>query len=204
MLGARAVSEILEKLIAHVDQGCSTLPPDIDLDSMKVAYLLGSEESLEAAIKREDFPAVLEQLSTLLNPDLDSTTDIDKVPSDTLLSLRKTQIAWRRNFIGETYETFVRFIAMQEEKFDPRYVYSRFMPIVQASGAGKSRLIDTHLKNVAGVCYTLRSGGQSGYPPGDTEITDFVLCASHKGQREHATLISLLSVTVVESKCRLF
>ena len=83
------------------------------------------------------------------------------------LELTKAQKAWGGTFFGDTHTTFARYFKLldYESAFDPETMYSKFMPILQFSGAGKSRLIDWYATVVPGICFTLRQRWQTGYPP---------------------------------------
>lgn len=75
------------------------------------------------------------------------------------------------------------------------------MPIVQSSGAGKSRLMDHYGKTHLGVVYTLRVYDQSGYPPGDPEITELMLCSMKETGSDcrslgYATAVGLVASTI--------
>jgi hypothetical protein len=76
------------------------------------------------------------------------------------------------------------------------------MPIIQSSGAGKSQLMDEYAKTAVGINFTLRSGEQSGYPPGDVEITKCLQSAAGTRSTEHATVIALISTAVKLGVCR--
>ena len=120
-----------------------------------------------------------------------------------LVQLRRVQRTWRTNYIGSAHETFLKYLEGNDHTLNPQTTYGRFLPVVQSSGAGKSRLIDVHSTHVPGICFTLRLPDQSGYPPGDMEITTFLLQSTFSGTQstaEHATIISLLAATT--KNCR--
>ncbi|KAA8908792.1 hypothetical protein FN846DRAFT_1010507 [Sphaerosporella brunnea] len=109
--------------------------------------------------------------------------------------LATVQSAWRDHFLGNTLTVFRAVLATANASFDPDEHYSKFMPILQSSGMGKSRLIDQYAALTVGVVFTLRKGEQTGYPPGDVEITRFLL--SQQTERDvHASFAALLAGSV--------
>lgn len=120
-----------------------------------------------------------------------------------LRDLHKAQLAWKEPYIGHTaiiFEQAVREAARAKHQY-----LAKIMPIVQSSGAGKSRLIDNYGNSHLGVVYTFRVYDQSGYPPGDPEITSLMLSSiakegSIKDGLEHATAIGLIGSTIKYGK----
>jgi hypothetical protein len=62
---------------------------------------------------------------------------------------------------------------MSAEVGAPTY-YCKLIPILHSSGMGKSRLVNEIGKDIFTISFTLRSGEERGYPPGDPEITRFL------------------------------
>jgi hypothetical protein len=74
--------------------------------------------------------------------------------------------------------------------------YAKTIDIVQSSGMGKSRLISEMAKEVMTISFVLRKPGQTGFPPGDMEVLDFVLQADSKSAEEtHTRAMCLLGGT---------
>ena len=73
-------------------------------------------------------------------------------------NLGSIQEAWKRDFSGATLAVFRRVIHDTDKTFKDTQ-YARFMPIIQSSGAGKSRLMDEYAKTAVGIIFTLCSGG---------------------------------------------
>ena len=83
---------------------------------------------------------------------------------------------WKDKFCGGSLaalkEQILRHeMRAQDQKFS---YYAKLIPIIQSSGMGKSRLIDEIGKSHLCITVTLRENGESGYPPGDPEITKFL------------------------------
>lgn len=56
----------------------------------------------------------------------------------------------------------------------PYNYFAKTLSIIQSSGTGKSRLVDELSKELFTVSFTLRPVGETGYPPSDPEITEFL------------------------------
>lgn len=127
-------------------------------------------------------------------------------------ALRRTQDAWTAPYVGKAEQIFHAAIVDESGKFNDKLqkefsqdYYAKVMPVVQSSGAGKSRLLDHYSTKHLGVSYTFRTGTQSGYPPGDPEILE-VLHSAIPGTKtiqksmEHATAVALIGSTISERK----
>jgi len=109
-------------------------------------------------------------------------------------NLDETKRAWKRDFIGVAAVCFSQVVEDEERKFNGERHYAKFMPIVQSSGAGKSRLIDEYSRSSVGITFTCRYGSQSGYPPGDVEVTTLLRASGAvETSDSHATVIALLA-----------
>lgn len=118
--------------------------------------------------------------------------------------LNRIQLAWNRQFAGDTTQQLKDVLEKAESIFDSRQHYTKVMGVLQSSGAGKSRLMDEFSKLSVGICFTLRYGNQTGYPPGDIEVTTLLrdlATGQQNGKRsmEHATSVALLSAAVANS-----
>jgi hypothetical protein len=79
--------------------------------------------------------------------------------------------------------------------------YAKTIDIVQSSGMGKSRLVDEMAKNVMTISFVLRKPGQTGFPPGDKEVLDFVLAGdANCMQNTHRRAMCLLGGTFFEGQ----
>lgn len=74
----------------------------------------------------------------------------------------------------------------------------RAVSIVQSSGTGKSRLVDEISKSFLGISFALRLDGETGYPPGDHEITRYLRSSDH-ARDIHVNFVGLL-VGVIEHR----
>jgi hypothetical protein len=80
--------------------------------------------------------------------------------------------------------------------------YAKTIDIVQSSGMGKSRLVSEMAKKVMTISFVLRKPGQTGFPPGDMEVLDFVLAGnSISMQNTHMRAMCLLGGTFFEGQC---
>ena len=70
------------------------------------------------------------------------------------------------------------------------------MPIIQSSGTGKFRLVDELRKEALAISFTLRDNGETGYPPGDTEVTKYLKAGAHDEELvKHARVIALFGAS---------
>jgi hypothetical protein len=119
-------------------------------------------------------------------------------------SVKDVHEAWERPYSGKTVDAFINTINAIERTFQIKKDYAKFIPIVQSSGVGKSRLIDQFSKRVPGISFTLRTPGQTGYPPGDPEITDYLLTNRDRSPKERlyynmAVVVALFAASIQES-----
>jgi hypothetical protein len=120
---------------------------------------------------------------------------MDRVVSSGFNSIQK---AWKQDFSGSSLDVF-RLVVNDAEKMFSSANYAKFMPIVQSSGAGKSRLVDEYGKTAVGIIFTLRHDKQAGYPPGDVEVTQLLrdsVYSREKRSTVHATIIAVLGSAV--------
>jgi hypothetical protein len=132
-------------------------------------------------------------------PGMNDSEDEDSL-SVTIGDFARIKTAWRGDFFGDSITVFQSVVGNAQKRFNLNTDYAKFMPIVQSSGMEKSRLIDEYSKFSAGVIFTLRIENQSGYPPGDYEVTN-LLRGAPTGNRKstaHATVVGLLSAAVAE------
>jgi hypothetical protein len=129
----------------------------------------------------------------------DSLKDIMKHWADDFQGVALT--VWGRRLIrGE--RIFER--AERAVKKDPKKAighYAKTIDIVQSSGMGKSRLVSEMAKKVMTITFVLRKPGQTGFPPGDKEVLDFVLAGKSKSMRNtHMRAMCLLGGTFFEGQ----
>jgi hypothetical protein len=103
----------------------------------------------------------------------------------------KTRSAWRHNFYGDAITAFQWVVENAEKNFDMDSDYAKFIPIIQSSGMGKSRLIDQYASPTVGIVFTLRYGMQTGYPPGDIEITNLLRTTQTEHEQPTTTVCEL-------------
>lgn len=78
---------------------------------------------------------------------------------------------WLQPYVGDTWAVLLERLLHWA---DNDSVYSKFIPVTNSSGMGKSKCVDELGKNGPMVIsVVLRSGADSGYPPGDPEVYAF-------------------------------
>jgi len=83
---------------------------------------------------------------------------------------------WCGSFAGNSLQALQSTIQHYQSNWENAYGwrYSKSINIVQGSGMGKSRLADEMGKRNFQFPFVFRNPGETGYPPGDTEITDYL------------------------------
>lgn len=180
-------------------------------DDEKFHFCLGvviddDYEDIRALIDNDEIDKALERLRKLWNEREPRGQRTSPEEVDLRVGLARIQAAWRQPFLGPNLTILEEIIKEQSNEFDGKTPpYAKVMPIVQSSGAGKSRLVDHFAAHHLGVIYTFRLKDQSGYPPGDTIITSLMRESLKKlpttrRTMEHATAVALLGATCIESK----
>ena len=148
----------------------------------EVVDVLSSDNSLvrrfQELVVSEDWDGVQRELR-LIFPAIGS--QISK--SQTFVatgSVHSLHIAWKKPFTGNALVNLCKVLDTLEGRYPDASYYAKILPIIQSSGVGKSRLVDELSKLRVGLFFTLRKRGQSGYPPGDHEVTEFFLTAQTK------------------------
>ena len=120
--------------------------------------------------------------------------------SETLVtagSVQGLQAAWARPFQGNALVNLCTVLDSLEQRYPEASYYAKILPIIQSSGVGKSRLVDELCKSRVGLSFALRKKGQTGYPPGDVEVTEFFLAAKTK----HSAAAGFMASAIEYSKC---
>jgi hypothetical protein len=88
---------------------------------------------------------------------------------------------WHDTYGGSSLEGLRMTIQNCEEEWGSEYArcYSKSINIFQSSGMGKSRLADELGKSNLEFSFVFRKPWDSGYPPGDPEITNYFRGTSH-------------------------
>ncbi|KAA8903422.1 hypothetical protein FN846DRAFT_985347 [Sphaerosporella brunnea] len=153
------------------------------------------KELLEALrrlqIPPEEVAQYLQEQRKQISPTSDSSISIG--------DFDKIREAWKKDYLGGSIDVFRSVVGDAQKAFGDHRHYAKFFPIIQSSGAGKSRMIDEYSKSSVGIVFTLRLRSQTGYPPGDVEITRFLRQAIYSiqdGRTEHAIVVSLLAAAV--------
>jgi hypothetical protein len=106
---------------------------------------------------------------------------------------------WRDNFYGGSLNAFLENVSRYQSEWSTSKYYSRTISIVQSSGTGKSRLVDEIGKEFVSISFALRLQGETGYPPGDFEITDY-LRLSDRDRDIHGNIVGLLAGVIKHRK----
>lgn len=99
---------------------------------------------------------------------------------------------WKDRYYGNSLKAFLSNINHYQSEWPTKNYYSRAVSIVQSSGTGKSRLVDEITKRFLGISFALRLEGETGYPPGDSEITRY-LRSSDVARDIHVNIIGFLA-----------
>ncbi|RDB30775.1 hypothetical protein Hypma_005735 [Hypsizygus marmoreus] len=98
-------------------------------------------------------------------------------------SLQDHVKAWKDPYQGAWSNLFVRALDDINHKRPRGEDYSNFLPIVQSSGTGKSRLVDEAAKEIFVIPFNLRpAGDRTGYPNPDVSVRDFLTKMNDAGQ----------------------
>lgn len=106
---------------------------------------------------------------------------------------------WNAKFYGSAPDALKEQINVGES--GATNLYAKTIPIIQSSGTGKSRLVDELSKEFLTISFVFRSNGETGYPPGDPEITKFTAVdRTHTLCDIHSISVSLLAGALSEGK----
>jgi len=64
----------------------------------------------------------------------------------------------------------------------------------------KSKLLDQCCLVRLGILFTVPLHGQTGFPPGDVEITEVLLNSVGETKFQHTTIVAYLSITIAQGK----
>jgi len=154
--------------------------------------------NLSTACRDNDFERINDLLEAAYNP---AGVRLEEDPRVVSGSLHSMQTAWRQQFSGNIHHSFLGVIDDMNDNFkDTETVkhYAKLLPVIQSSGVGKSRLLDEVCRHRLGVTFTLRLPHETGFPPGDIEITKFLRSSEKIHQSQHSTMVAFLSSTVAE------
>ena len=182
-----------------------------DDNVLRIVDFIRQDRQLQLLLEDERMSDAFDRIIGLLRNDNSGVSHAEHETDDARLSsfnrqVHNTQLAWKQEYIGQTHAVFDQVLIGCESSFNPVTHYARYMPIVQSSGAGKSRLIDFHSTIFTGICYTLRWDDHSGYPPGDPEVTQFLTTKYNPIVEEqtmawnHAKFIALFAATINQGK----
>jgi hypothetical protein len=116
--------------------------------------------------------------------------DHDDTVAATMSSLQRQ---WDKEFKGNAIMALEQKIEKAEKVFSKAKYYGRIMSIIQSSGMGKSRLVDELGKETLSISFTLRENAETGFPPGDPEVTSYLKEGFDEDEvTRHVRIISLL------------
>ena len=108
--------------------------------------------------------------------------------------------------MGSSLDVLRGLLLVQEKEFNATTYYGKTIPIIQSSGTGKSRLLDEISKEFLTISFVLRHQGEDGYPPGDPEITAFLIgsvdfsTSPDFDAKLHARVVALLAASMAQCK----
>lgn len=111
--------------------------------------------------------------------------------------MRKSTGEWGAEYHGNLVKVLkdriqgYEWTILKAEKGSKCELYAKMIPVIQSSGMGKSRLINELSKEILSVSFVLRKNEESGYPPGDTEITEFLTLGAPGN--EHSRIVALFA-----------
>jgi len=106
---------------------------------------------------------------------------------------------WRDSYYGGSLNAFLKNIRRYQSEWPKKNYYSKAVSIIQSSGTGKSRLVDEISKEFLTISFALRLEGETGYPPGDPEITKYLRL--NGGDIEtHINIVALLAGAIEHCK----
>ena len=177
------------RLLWALDLPSSTLSPN-------------QKDTIRRSMETVDEPTIREVFNLLQAGDwLKGVTTLGSLSSETSYSLDDIREHWDDDFEGGALKVWAKRLILAEENFqrdNPEH-YAKAIDIVQSSGMGKSRLVSEMAKKVMTISFVLRNPGETGFPPGDMEILDFLLAGDPQSvQNTHMRAMCLLGGTFFE------
>lgn len=104
--------------------------------------VLCNRVDIQGLIKNKEFSAAFSALLRAVNLATSAYNRKKETPSVEFYDadLRRAQVGWRSEYIGETLKAFTTVVEHEESSWNSTK-YAKHMAIVNSSGAGKSRLI---------------------------------------------------------------
>ncbi|RPA84583.1 hypothetical protein BJ508DRAFT_359610 [Ascobolus immersus RN42] len=99
---------------------------------------------------------------------------VEKEPAQETYNERRVRSAWTERYQGDLHKSFIPVIRDMEERFGEEF-YAKILTFLNSSGVGKSRLVDKLGEEKLVIAFTFRLAGDTGFPPGDDEITERLL-----------------------------
>ena len=164
---------ILERLDVAIQKGAELGLNPVECQRLTDLPSTGAMNSnitrLHAELMQNRFAKAL---NILLSPSRRSLSEDRRVQ----VTLRPLRQQWQAEYQGTSLSAFKELLSFNQQLWDSAQdkYYAKSVNIIQSSGIGKSRLISEYTKGDFTIIYTLRTEGEIGYPPGDTEVTSFL------------------------------
>jgi hypothetical protein len=104
---------------------------------------------------------------------------------------------WNTTFHGDSLTVLSNMMAFYETNWQAQQAYGKIIPIFQSSGMGKSRLIRELGKLQFQFTFVFRGEGDTGFPPGDTEIGEYL----HSLPKDSLAVAALFAALGRVGKC---
>lgn len=133
---------------------------------------------------------------------------LQKAPFDALSGINDNEVVtmlhkqWNGKYHGRSLLALKQLLHKYEDQWrhDSTLYYCKSLVIFQSSGTGKSRLASELGKEHLQVAFTFRKEGETGYPFGDTEITEFFNKLALPGSNVDLWIAAFLGAIGVHSK----
>jgi hypothetical protein len=96
------------------------------------------------------------------------------------IAIANLQHHWDDAFQGKALEALTEKLRRSEENAMLHDYYSKSFDIIQSSGMGKSRLVYAMGETIITISFALRRAGETGYPPCDPEVYNFLMAGPGK------------------------
>jgi len=113
--------------------------------------------------------------------------------------------AWKRDYWGGALSRLLARLTSQQDEINSIQMFvmpidgvapaqpEKIVNIVRSHGMGKSRLVSELAKRRMMVSFVLRKPGETAFPPGDAEVSEFLLAGNaYCMQDSHTRAICLL------------
>ncbi|KDQ06114.1 hypothetical protein BOTBODRAFT_181892 [Botryobasidium botryosum FD-172 SS1] len=100
-------------------------------------------------------------------------------------SMGATEKAWKYPFQGSAHKALLKRLRHLEKTWSKELNhYAKFVPLIQSSGTGKSRLLDEMAKEAYVIPLNIRDSREKGYPLADPGVLNFLTTADNASECE--------------------